>query len=190
MGRNTKIILVVLGSFAFICILLCVAAYIALPQLGQQFVGQAQDPANIKRIASEIADFDLPPGYQGLFGFDLFGQKMVMYSNNTTSANVLALFQVAGQNLDRAQTEEQMRQQLERSNSGSCTDRRVVGQETFSVKGAPTPFVISECTQRGVQMRQIVGAFQGRGGLAIALGMAPANRWDVVSFRRFVESIR
>lgn len=190
MSRNTKIVLIVLGSSAFICILMCVAAYIALPQLGQQFVGQAQDSANIKRIASEIADFDLPSGYQGFFGVDIFTVKMVMYATGTTSASVLALVQVVGQNADRAETEAQMRQQLERNRNSSCTGTRVVGQETFNVKGAPTPFVISECNQRGVQMRQEVGTFQGRGGLAIVMGMSPSNRWDQNVFRQFVESIR
>lgn len=190
MSRNAKIILVVAGTLICSCILLCIAGYIALPQLGQQFIGQAQDSTNIKRIASEIADFDLPAGYDGLLGIDILTVKMVMYSPGTTSANVLALVQVAGQNLDRAQTEAQMRQQLEGNGNSSCTGTQVVGQETFNVKGTPTLFVISECNRRGVKMRQEVGTFQGRGGLAIVMGMSPTERWDPSGFRSFVESIR
>lgn len=194
MSRNVKIILVIVGALVCSCGLLCIAGYIVLPQLGQSFVGQAQDPANIRRIASEIAEFTLPLGFKEQFGFDLLGMKIVAFSPASDSTFFLMLMQMPQANADRAEMERQLRQQTGGQSSNQCSEFRKVGEETVTIKGAPTTMVISECvSQKGLAMRQQITYFQGKGGLALVMAMGVADRWgpaNDTALRRFLESIK
>ena len=192
MSRNTKIILVVVGTLGIICALLCVTLVFFVPQFAQNFAGQLQDPANVRRIASEIADFDLPRGYQEFIGMDLLGTQMVAFNPPNNRGIILMLIQMPAANASREQMEQQLRQQLGSQPSSSCSDYVKVGEETIAIKGTPTTLTISECTStsRNLRMRQEVGVFQGKSGLAMVMGVGAVSEWDAATLRQFLGSIR
>ena len=191
MSRNTKIILVVLGTIVCSCALFCAAAFLFLPQWAQSFAGQAQDPANIRRIASEIAEFTLPPGYKEAFGFDFFGTKMVTFSPPNDRGIMLMFIQMPAASASREQMEQQLRQQTGSQSSSSCSDYVKVGEETIAIKGTPTTLTISECVSTGgIRLRQEIGVFQGKSGVAMVMAVGAVNEWNAATLRRFLESIR
>src|SRR5512141_1501313 len=84
MDKTTKTLLIVLGSLFFVCA--CAAS--VLFATGLWSVGKivnwaesntSEDPAKVEQIAAEIANFDIPNGFNKHYGMKLGDLSMVQY---------------------------------------------------------------------------------------------------------------
>jgi len=192
MSRGLKIALVVLAVILFCC---CVAG-LGATLLGARLFGRAiiTDPGRAEAIGHEIAEYELPPGYDEMFAMNVVGIKMVAIGPTTPTPEsmVIMLMQFpASLEISREEMERQMEQALARQTGLGSAEMRVVGQEQVTIKGEPVTLTIREgAAEDGRRLRQATGLFQGRGGPTMLMVMGEATAWDQPLLDRFIASIR
>lgn len=190
MSRNTKIILVVLSTLALICVLLCVAVSLLMTRAASSIA--TKDPVQMKKVAAQIADYTLPPGYQELMGTDLLFEKIAMIGPGPDSDEPgvsIMLLQVTTANTNQAQMEEQMRQAFAGQFRGNQGFFEHVDERTVTIKGKPTVLSISEADMPSGTLRQATGVFSGKGGLAMVMITGSVDEWDWKMLDDFFQSI-
>lgn len=188
MSRNTKIILVVVGALFVICLGSCAVIALFLPRVVSNAF--TPNPANARKIASEIADYTLPPDYQEQIGMDLFVEKLVMIARPDRRGLILMLLQVSTPNVNREQVVRQMQEAFQQQFQRQSGAMHEVAQEPITIRGQETTLVISESETGTNQMRQAVAVFNGNNGLVVVMAMANASEWDIELLRSFLGSIR
>lgn len=189
MSRNTKIALVVVASLAVICLGLCGAGVLLLPRLAGSVV--SQQPADARRIAADIADYTLPPGYSEVMGMNMLVYKMVAIAPQDMSRDGM-IFMLMGTNAGGASHEEmerQMQQSFQQQFGRSGSQMQVVGQERVTIRDQAVTMTIAE-NDDSPKMRQAVGTFEGKNGLVIVMVTGAADGWDNALMRDFLNSIR
>lgn len=189
MSRNTKIALVVVASLTVICLGLCGAGVLLLPRLAGNVV--SQQPADARRIAGDIADYTLPPGYSEVMGMNMLVYKMVAIAPQDMSRDGM-IFMLMGTNAGGTSHEEmerQMQQSFQQQFGRSGSQMQVVGQERVTIRDQGVTMTIAE-NDASPKMRQAVGTFEGKNGLVIVMAMGAADRWDNALMRDFLGSIR
>ena len=192
MSRGLKIALVVLAIVLFCC---CVAG-LGVTLLGARLFGRAiiTDPGRAEAIGHEIAEYDLPPGYDEMFAMDIMGIKMVAIGSTAAGPESMMIMLMqfpAGLEISREEMERQMEQALARQTGLGSAEMRLVGQEQVTIRGEPVILTIREGTTEGGQrLRQATGLFRGRGGPTMLMVMGEATAWDQSLLDRFIASIR
>ncbi len=189
MSRNAKIALIVIGSLAVVCVAVCAAGFFLLPTLARNLV--SDNPANAKQVASEIADYTLPPGYAERMGMNFLVYKMVMIApeQDASSGMFIMLMGTQAAGVDQADMERQMQQSFQQQFGRNGSRMEVVGQERVTIRGKETTITIAE-SDASPKMRQAIGAFEGKNGLVVVMLMGSANDWDDGLMREFLSSIR
>lgn len=187
MSRNTKIILWIVLPLLASCILLCIAAVVLVPRAMQNAV--SMDPAKAKEVAAQIADYDLPRGYQEQMGMDFFTMQTVMLGRADKRGSMITLMQFKMAGVSREQMEQQMRQSFQNQYQGSGT-MKYVGERTVAIKDQPTVLTISESTESRTNLRQATGVFTGKGGMVMVMIMGSPSDWDWRMLEDFLGSIR
>jgi len=192
MRQGTKIVLVVVVAGLFCC---CVAG-LGGTLLGTRLITQAiiTEPARVAEVGSQIADYQVPAGYQQAFALDILGLKMVAITSGAERAafTVLALMQFpAPAAVSRAEIERQMQQALAQQTGIGSSDLHVTGQQQVTIKGEPVTLTVREGTSAdGTTVRQVTGLFQGKGGPCVLMVMGEGNDWDQPVVDQFISSIR
>jgi hypothetical protein len=192
MSQGTKIVLAVVVAGLFCC---CVAG-LGGALLGTRLITQAiiTDPARVAEVGGQIANYQVPAGYQQAFALDILGVKMIAMTSGTdrTAFTVLALMQFpAPAAVSRAEIERQMQQALAQQTGMGSPDLHVTGQQQVTIKGEPVTLTVREGTgSDGVAVRQVTGLFQGKGGPCLLMVMGEGNEWDQPAVDQFIASIR
>jgi hypothetical protein len=192
MSRGLKIVLVVVAIALFLC---CVAG-LGITLLGTRLVGQAfiTNPDRVQAVGREIADYDVPSGYQQMFAMNMMGIKMVAIgpAASTSDFMMIMLMQLpAGMGVSRAEMERQIEQALARQTGLGSADMTSVGQEEAVIKGETVTMAVREgTTESGEHLRQISGLFEGRGGPAMLMVVGEVSTWDQAMVDQFMASIR
>ncbi len=192
MRQGTKIALVVVVTALFGC---CVAG-LGGALLAVRVVPQAitTDPARVAEVGSQIADYQVPAGYQQAFALDILGFKMVAITSGgeQTAFTVLALMQFpAPAAVSRAEIERQMQQALGQQLGLGSSDLHVTGQQQVTIKGEPVTLTVREGTSsEGTTVRQETGLFEGKQGPCMLMVMGEVERWDQPAMDEFIASIR
>lgn len=192
MSRGLRITLIVVAVALFLC---CVAG-LGITLLGTRLIGRAfiTNPDRVQAIGREIADYDVPPGYEQVFGMNMIGVKMVAIGPATSNSHftMIMLMQFpAGMEMSQAEMERQLEQALARQTGLGRADMTVVGQEEVVIRGESVTMTVREgTTDDGVPMRQVTGLFPGKGGPALLMVMGEATGWDQPMLDRFIASIR
>src|SRR5689334_21612088 len=112
MDKTTKIILIVIGSLLVLCA--CTTAALLGTGLWSfnkiiRFAEQSttEDPQKVAQIASEIADFDLPEGFNTQYGMKIATFSMVQYNRRSKDTYILLTQFPAGTSIN---VDEMMRQ--------------------------------------------------------------------------------
>src|SRR5258706_5241069 len=116
MSTNTKRLLIILGVAALFCTLSAVAAIAGLGVLANRFKeGIATGPATVQKMAHDIINYELPPGYREQIGMDFLFYKMILISepDHTSSKPIIFLAQFQAQNISSEQMAQQMQQSVE-----------------------------------------------------------------------------
>jgi hypothetical protein len=143
---------------------------------------------NINEAVSEIADFDLPAGYQADFSTTAMGYTAVSYVGAESPSHLYLI-----QSENKADTEN-LAQALDEIVIGSGdpeTNLTVVETRNVRVRGQETELIISDAVNfEGTAYRQAVVSFQGNGGPALLVFSEPHNNWDQSILEKLLTSIR
>jgi hypothetical protein len=192
MSRSLKVALILVAVVLFCC---CVAG-LGATLLGTRLIGHAfiTNPDRVQAVGSQIAGYDVPPGYQEMFAMNMMGVKMVAMGQSavTPELTMIMLMQFPpGLEANRAEMERQVEQALARQTGLGSAEMTSVGQEQTTIKGEPVLLTVREgVTDRGLSMRQVTGLFQGRAGSAILMIMGEVDTWDQAMVDDFIASIR
>ena len=196
-GNKNKWIWIGLGAALLFCCCAVLAAYLVFKQAGQTLQeGMKTDPESAAKAAHEIADYDLPPGYQEQMAMDIMFYSFVIIAPDTNNTSpsaspliMLAQFSQAG--MDRKQMEQQLRQSFEQQFGQRGADMQVVEVKTMVIRGEEVEVTIFEGTDaNGYVLRQLVTSFPGKDGTAMLMIMGAASAWDDNVIDDFIESIR
>ncbi|MFZ5829378.1 MAG: hypothetical protein ACOY3P_04790 [Planctomycetota bacterium] len=201
MSSGTKV-LIVLGVVLGVCALLCCGGVIfSAFYMGRQFAkAMTTDPADIQRIAGEIATVEVPESLSPKAGMDMSvpftGQpmmKMVVYGDAADRSTLLMMA------LDRSlsgQNEAQMREQMDVAMRQQGNDPKQIQIQESTTKeveigGQPTTFTISKGTNPDGKQRFLVqGSFEGRSGPTVFVLNADPEQISQEQAEQIIESIR
>jgi hypothetical protein len=198
MDKTTKTILIVLGSLLLVCA--CGAGVLFVT--GAWSVGRVvqwadqnttENPQEVAQIASGIADFDVPEGFQKQYGMKLGDFSMVQYMTGDEKSIVFVTQFPAGTSLNMDEMLRQVRAGRQDPNSPWYnTDMTLVEQKLVSIRGTETNLSISEgATKEGILYRMANATFQGHGeGPALFMIVSPVDQWDIQLVEGFIASIR
>ncbi len=198
MNKNTKIILIVIGSLLVLCA--CTSA--VLLGTGAWSIGKlvqfaenntTENPQDVAKIASEISTYDVPAGFNKQYGMRIGSWSLVQYMTGDEKTILFVTQFPAGTSVNM---EEMMRQIRSNSDNPSSpwynADMALVEQKPVTIRGQETTLNISEgTTKEGIPYRMANAEFQGDGeGPALFLIAGPADQWDSQLVEDFIASIQ
>jgi hypothetical protein len=193
MSRGTRVLIGILAIFYFFC---CVAG-LGLTMVGARMVGKAiiVDPTRIASVSREIADYEVPPGFEESFASDIAGLKMVVIGPISPQQGLLVFMMTQFPAVDSEAGQREIERQLQRAlmqrTAMGNADMQVVGQQEVLIKGEPVAMTVSEGdTPDGQTLRQLNGIFQGNQGPAILMILGESQAWDDSLVDDFMASIQ
>jgi len=178
---------------AIVAAVLCLGACAAVLLIGRGMLSMAtesviNDPQQAAEVGAEVAEFDLPEGFEPAGGVDLMGVKMAMYSSQTNQT-MITLMRIPG-STDNMNTDS-MVDQMTRQMGRQMNDVRLIDQYETTIRGKPAQVIIQEGTSsEGVLTRMMIAVFEGKSGIGMMMVMSPADAWDQEMADGIVESIR
>jgi hypothetical protein len=195
MNRNTKIILGILIAAMTLCSCLGIEIYILFRSAGpvfEQSVSMSDDAEQIARIGAKIAEYDLPPGYEGSVGSSFFWFDMVVFAPADRSGRPnLGLTRFSNK---MGATREQMERQMEASIN--FQSQRDLGAESVefverTIRDQTVILTVREgMNEDGQEMRHISGVFEGQYGMVLIFIAGRTETWDEEVVDMFLDSIR
>ena len=191
MSRGLRTALILAAIVLFCC---CVAG-LGGTLLGTRVFGRAliTNPERVQAVGREIADYDVPSGYQELFAMNMLGVKIVAIGPAAPADfMMIMLMQLpSGLEVSQSEMERQIEQALARQTGLARADMTEVGEEEALIKGEPVTLIVREgVTDDGEQMRQVTGLFEGKDGPALLMVAGEVDAWDTEMVDRFIASIR
>jgi hypothetical protein len=191
MSRGLRTALILAAIVLFCC---CVAG-LGGTLLGTRVFGRAliTNPDRVQAVGREIADYDVPSGYQELFAMNMLGVKIAAIGPAAPADfMMIMLMQLpSGLEVSQSEMERQIEQALARQTGLARADMTEVGEEEVIIKGEPVTLIVREgVTDDGEQMRQVTGLFEGKDGPALLMVAGEVDAWDPEMVDRFIASIR
>lgn len=198
MNKTTKTILIILGALLFICA--CGAAVVLAT--GARSVAEivkwadqntTEDPQEVAKIASEIADYEIPESLTRQYGIKFATFSMVQYMNSSEDMFLFVTQFPAGTSINPDEMMREIRNNSRNPNSPWYnTDTELVEQRKVTIRGEKTTLSISEGTNEQGETYRIANAkFKGNGaGPALFMIVAPADQWDDELLQDFIASIQ
>ena len=192
MNRNLKIALVILAVVLVLCLCLCAGGILLFRVFGDTLDSAvSSDPTQAAQVASEIAAFDVPPGFEQN-SLEFFGFQVIFLQGSGSQSESTILMMQFPQAM--ALSPEQMRQQMEtfaNQQAGPLgIELILVGSTEVQINGQPVSFSILEGeSEEASDYRQWAGVFDGRGGPTFLTITAPINVWDQQMIDNFLASI-
>ncbi|RME44136.1 MAG: hypothetical protein D6796_12175 [Caldilineae bacterium] len=191
MTRRTKALLAGLGTLFMLCVFCAGLGWWAVSVVGG---ARTQDPARIRAIAAQIADYSLPPGYEELEAMQLLSSNIVVIAKTSPKGEGMLVMlgrDTAMESLEEARLDEQL-QMLARFQGGLLglalsverVEKRKVGtkETTLTYRTGEDSF--------GETYRQMTARFQSRQGTAFVVAQGPQSAWDQEGLYRLLDSIR
>ena len=198
MDKTTKTVLIIVGSLVLLCG--CGVALLAGTGLWSfsrfvEFADESttENPQEVARIASEIADFDLPEGYDTQYGMKIATFSMVQFATRNEENYIFLTQFPAGTSINVDEMMRQVRDGARNPNSRWYNvDAELVEQKPVTIRGQESTLSISEGTNdQGELYRMANVTFQGRGeGPTLVMFIGPAEQWDTEMVEDFISSIR
>jgi len=182
MTRTAKIVLIVVGSIMVIGIGLGVVAW--------RFIANnfTTEPVAVAAIGQEITPHELPEGYEGEFGTDLFGFKVMMAVDGFGTESMIMLMSVPDGGSDselRAASREQLSSQR-----GTNVDFEFVGTRDISVRGVEVGLDRYEGNDGNLTFVQEIAIFEasdGKSGLVMLF--SDLDLYEEAGFEQFLKSL-
>jgi hypothetical protein len=138
-------------------------------------------------VAAEIADFDLPSGYQPEFSASLEGYTLVSYNPGDGHSH---LYLIQSEKESDGEKLASMVEQIAPGSYDPQTRMTVIETRPVTVRRQEVTLVISEgVTSEGETYHQVTLAFQGKGGPALLMLSEPVTSWNQQTVDAFIASI-
>ncbi len=190
MSRETKIILAVVIGLVVICA--CIGGGVVLMLArGGQILSNATStqPQDVSAVAGKIADYTLPAGYKEAMSMSLLGVSMAGFSSDDDQTFIF-LFQVPKGTISPDQFRQQV-EQMAQNQLGSDYTLQPAGTQQATIRGQSVELQMYIGTRSsGESIRQMMGAFEGKGGPAWLMVFGPANAWDQAAVDAFIASLK
>lgn len=192
MSKQTKIIIGVVAGVLVLCIAICLISGLWVNALGKNITGQAApNPEKAAQSASEIADFTPMNGFQPVSSLSILGYNMVIYSGGDQSPDVMILMQMPGNMEINDSTIQQMQKSMEQQSGRQMNNIKTIESRDLTIREKPARMIIQEGeNENGATVRQMMLAFQGKGGIAMLMYASDASAWDQAAVDQMVESVR
>lgn len=150
------------------------------------------DADKVTRVAATIADFTPPPGYAPEYAAQLAGYTLVAYNLGDGHSHLTLLQAPPDVTVDQDSLMRQLREMEPQPRTHNRPpEMTVVGESPLNVRGQSVTFVIAEGVNSDNQTyRQMLGLFEGKGGLTLLAISEPVTRWDQATVESFITSIR
>ncbi len=146
------------------------------------------DRSTVDRVASEIADFELPAGFEADFSIFLLGYKLAAYQSADNRGH---LYLLETSNEAVADKVGQSLKQMVPGRYDSNTRLTVVETRPVLIGGQQGKLIISEgMNSEGRAYRQVLATFEGKGGPALLLFVDGLERWDEARLYAMLSSVR
>jgi len=151
-------------------------------------VEATNDVQHVTKLASKIADFDLPVAYTPEFSAEMAGYTLAAYKGASDPSH---LYLIQSGKASDGEELERMLTQLAPGASDPNTRMTVVENRPATIRGQDVTLVISDGTNsEGESYRQITAAFQGKGGPALLVLSESTENWDQSAVEAFIASIQ
>jgi len=192
MSKQTKIIIGVVAGILVLCIAVCLIGGLWVNTLGKNITGQAApNPEKAAQSASEIVDFTPMIGFQPVSSLSILGYNMVIYSGGDQSPDVMILMQMPGNMEINDSTIQQMQKSMEQQSGRQMNNIKTIESRDLTIREKPARMIIQEGeNENGTTVRQMMLAFQGKGGIAMLMYASDASAWDQAAVDQMVESVR
>ncbi len=194
MTRQTKIIIGVVGAVLVLCLAICVVGVLGFGLFTRNVTSSLQpNPEKAAQTASQIADLTPPEGYQPTSAMNFLGYTFVFYTDpaDTSTNRFMMLMQMPLKGDISESTIQQMQQGMERQTGRNLSNMHTIETRDVTIRGKPARVIVQEGTyaESSTPIRQMLVAFQGKGGLAMLAVTAPAADWNQEAFDAMVNSI-
>jgi hypothetical protein len=146
------------------------------------------DAQHVEKIAAEIADFTLLPGYEPELTAQALGYSLASYKGASGPSHLYLI------QSEKESDNEKLSQMLDKLSPGtrdSNARMTVVENRPASVRGQDVTLVISEgVNSEKVSYRQISVGFAGKGGPALLVISETTGNWDQAAIDDFLASFR
>lgn len=141
----------------------------------------------VASAAAEIADFDLPAGYNPEISARLKGYSLVSYNPGDGNSH---LYLIQSENESDGKKLANMLEQMTPGFHDAQTRMTVIESRLVTIRGEDVTLVISEgVTSEGETYRQITVPFQGKSGPSLLVFSEPITRWDQETADALIASI-
>jgi hypothetical protein len=180
---------------AGVLVLCLCAGFFAFYVLGVAGVAIARNvvtsPSEVADIASGIAEYTLPPGYDEEFGMRFLGFSLVAYATADEHSHLMLMQFPPTTRIDQIEMERQLREATRDRSRFWDTDMRTIERRQVAIRGQEVTLTVSEGTNHeGDVYRAISGVFQGKGGPTLLVMSEPRSQWDEAAVSAFIASIR
>lgn len=179
-----------MNNKAFYSVLALIGVVAVLMILSQRLVILSQritDPERVNSVAHQIADFDLPLGYQTDYVLDVGNYTIAAYKSNDSRSHLSFVQVPAGVVLDDEVIEGHVYGGWSRKSQDHAV---VLSTEQRIVCGQPATLTISERTNgEGHRYRSTYLVFEGETGQAILVINQPVGQWNSELIDAFIASI-
>jgi hypothetical protein len=197
MNKIVKVILIIVG----VLVVICGCASAVLLGTGIWSMGElvrwadtntSEDPQEVARIAAEIANFDLPEGFESPYGMHFANFTSVGYLSQSGNTHIYLTQFPTGTSIN---VDEMMRM----LNEGGSAEGPWVGakiteveQKPVMIRGRESTLSIGEGqSSEGETFRVATVTFQGKGGgPALLMVAGPLDEWDIEMVEALIASIQ
>src|SRR6266550_182433 len=181
---STAKVLIILGSIAGVCLLVCCGGVAFVGWKFQDFAKNiaanftTNNPDEIRARTAKIVHIEIPQEYPPMLALDLVFMKEIFYGKpNRSMVMIIEIGKQmpgpegeAGAKQQRQEILRQMRQQGQQPGMNIDIDEEGSETREFTINGETVPFEFVKGTARGGgPSRKVVGVFQGRGGMIMLM---------------------
>jgi hypothetical protein len=146
------------------------------------------DAETVHLMAAEIAEFDLPSGFQPDFSVKMTGYTLASY---TLSERVSHLYLIQSDDYSDGDKLAQVLTELKPGIRDPKSATAIIQTRQVTVRNTDTTLIISDgINGDGAAYRQALAAFDGKNGPALLVFSQPIDLWDDAALNNLLASIR
>jgi hypothetical protein len=191
-SKTTRIILIVLGVLVLCCCCVLGGGYL-LTRYGLGYIADSvvvQDQSQINRISDELADYDLPPGYEEEFVMNILGIQALIITNQSDGAMITMMQFNSNLYGNSEATRQQFRETFMQQYQNNDIQFSPVDQRQIDIRGEEaTVWVYEGFDSQGNDFRQWVTVFEGQNGTIFLMIVGRESTWNDAEMEAFVQSI-
>jgi hypothetical protein len=197
MDKTTKTVLIIIGSVLLVCI--CGASVLFATGLWSfrnivrwADTNTSENPQEVVRFGSEIADFDVPEGFGSPYGMHFGEITSVGYGSQSKNTHILLTQFPEGTHVNVEEMLKLINQySMDPDHAWADAQTTLIEEKPVMIRGQETALSISEGTSSdGTTYRSAIATFQGKGGPSLLMIAGPIEEWDIEMVETFIASMQ